>query len=60
MYLSYFDKFLGMTPYLSIDEKEWSYIKETFEKSLEHLFLCPQCGNPLKIFDNTAIKDSIK
>ena len=32
MYLSYFDKFLGMTPYLSIDEKEWSYIKETFEK----------------------------
>ena len=33
MYLSYFDKFLGMTPYLSIDEKEWNYIKETFEKT---------------------------
>ena len=32
MYLQYFDKFLGMTPYLSIDEKEWSYIKDTFEK----------------------------
>tara|TARA_B100000749_G_scaffold280744_1_gene278381 strand:+ start:497 stop:1006 length:510 start_codon:yes stop_codon:yes gene_type:complete len=35
-------------------------IKESFEKSLEYLFLCPQCGNPLKIFDNTLIKDSIK
>ncbi len=35
-------------------------IKETFEKSLEYLFLCPQCGNPLKVFDNTSIKDSIK
>jgi len=32
MYLQYFDKFLDMTPYLSIDEKEWSYIKDTFEK----------------------------
>ena len=32
MYLKYFDKFLNMTPYLSIDEKEWSYIKDTFEK----------------------------
>ena len=32
MYLQYFDKFLGMTPYLSIDEKEWGYIKDTFEK----------------------------
>ena len=32
MYLEYFDKFKGMTPYLEIDEKEWEYIKETFEK----------------------------
>jgi len=32
MYLQYFDKFLDMTTYLSIDEKEWSYIKDTFEK----------------------------
>ena len=32
MYLSYFDKFYNMNPYLSIDEKEWEYIKNTFEK----------------------------
>ena len=32
MYLEYFDKFLNMEPYLSIDEKEWEYIKETFDK----------------------------
>ena len=32
MYLDYFDKFLNQEPYLYIDEKEWSYIKETFEK----------------------------
>ena len=32
MYLEYFDKFLNMDPYLSIDEKEWEYIKETFDK----------------------------
>ena len=32
MYLEYFDKFLNMEPYLSIDEKEWEYIKKTFDK----------------------------
>ena len=32
MYLDYFNKFLYQEPYLHIDEKEWSYIKETFEK----------------------------
>ena len=32
MYLSYFDKFLDLEPYLEIDEKEWEYIKETFDK----------------------------
>ena len=32
MYLDYFDKFLNLKPYLYIDEKEWDYIKETFEK----------------------------
>ena len=32
MYLEYFDKFLDMSPYLSIDEKEWEYIKNTFDK----------------------------
>ena len=31
-YIEYFDKFLNMKPYLYIDEKDWSYIKETFEK----------------------------
>ena len=32
MYLSYFDKFHNMEPYLEIDEKEWEYIKNTFDK----------------------------
>ena len=32
MYLDYFDKFLNQEPYLYIDEKEWTYITETFEK----------------------------
>ena len=32
MYLDYFDKFLNMDPYLFIDEGEWDYIKQTFEK----------------------------
>jgi len=32
MYLSYFDKFYNMDPYLEIDEKEWEYIKNTFDK----------------------------
>ena len=32
MYLNYFDKFRNMEPYLKIDEKDWEYIKETFDK----------------------------
>jgi hypothetical protein len=32
MYLNYFDKFRDMEPYLKINEKEWEYIKETFDK----------------------------
>ena len=32
MYLEYFNKFRNQEPYLHIDETEWSYIKETFEK----------------------------
>ena len=32
MYIDYFDKFYNMKPYLQIDEKDWEYIKETFEK----------------------------
>ena len=32
MYLEYFDKFKGQEPYLEINETEWSYIKETFDK----------------------------
>ena len=32
MYLDYFNKFRNMEPYLKIDEKDWEYIKETFEK----------------------------
>ena len=32
MYLEYFDKFKGMKPYLEINQHEWNYIKETFDK----------------------------
>jgi len=32
MYLEYFDKFLNMESYLSIDKKEWEHIKNTFDK----------------------------
>lgn len=32
MYLSYFDKFKNMKPYLYIDADEWKYIKETFNR----------------------------
>ena len=32
MYLDYFDIFYNMESYLKIDEKDWEYIKETFDK----------------------------
>ena len=32
MYLPYFNKFLYQIPYLYINEEEWAYIKDTFEK----------------------------
>ncbi len=32
MYLEYFDRFKGMEPYLNINQHEWNYIKETFDK----------------------------
>jgi 16S rRNA G966 N2-methylase RsmD len=32
MYLEYFDKFKNMTPYLHINEVEWTHIKETFDR----------------------------
>ena len=32
MYLEYFDKFRDMNPYLHINQSEWEYIKETFDK----------------------------
>ena len=32
MYIDYFDKFYNMKPYLKIEDKDWEYIKETFEK----------------------------
>jgi len=32
MYLQYFDKFYGMKPYLYIDNKEWEYIKNNFNR----------------------------
>jgi len=33
MYLEYFDKFYGMTPYLYIGNEEWEYIKKTFDRA---------------------------
>ena len=30
--IEYFEKFRGMKPYFNIDEKEWTYIKDTFTK----------------------------
>ena len=32
MYLEYFDRFKDMKPYFCIEEYEWSYILETFDK----------------------------
>jgi len=32
MYIDYFDKFYNMKPYLEIEDKDWEYIKETFDK----------------------------
>jgi 16S rRNA G966 N2-methylase RsmD len=32
MYIEYFDKFYGITPYLYIDKDEWSHIKKTYER----------------------------
>ena len=32
MYIDYFDKFYNMEPYLEIKDKDWEYIKETFDK----------------------------
>ena len=32
MYIDYFDKFMNMKPYLEINEIEWKYITETFDK----------------------------
>lgn len=31
MYINYFDKFKGMTPYLHINAEEWTHIKATFD-----------------------------
>ena len=32
MYIEYFDKFKGMTPYLHINSEEWEHIKNTFDR----------------------------
>ena len=32
MFLTYFDKFRNMEPYIYIDEEEWNYIKKNFER----------------------------
>ena len=35
MYINYFDKFKGMTPYLHINSEDWAHIKNTFEGACE-------------------------
>ena len=32
MYLEYFDRFKNQEPYLEINETEWTYIKDNFDK----------------------------
>ena len=64
MYLSYFDKFLGLEPYLEIDEKEWEYIKETFDKedvkeSLAKVAMTYPLPYP-NLTEKTAYKDFMK
>ena len=64
MYLEYFDKFKGMTPYLEIKEDEWSYIKDTFEKndvkeSLAKVAMTYEIPYAL-ISENDAYKDLMK
>ena len=64
MYLDYFDKFYNMEPYLEIDEKEWEYIKETFDKedvkeSLAKVAMTYPLPYP-NLTEKTAYKDFMK
>ena len=61
MYLEYFDKFKGMTPYLEIDEKEWEYIKETFEKDdVKEVREGMECGIRLEGFNDVKEGDILE
>ena len=40
---SYFSKFVGMTPYLTISEEEFTYIKENFDKDFARERLAEVC-----------------
>ena len=64
MYLDYFDKFYNMKPYLEINEKEWEYIKETFDKedvkeSLAKVAMTYPLPYP-NLTEKTAYKDFMK
>ena len=64
MYLDYFDKFYNMEPYLEINEKEWEYIKETFDKedvkeSLAKVAMTYPLPYP-NLTEKTAYKDFMK
>ena len=64
MYLDYFDKFYNMEPYLEIDEKDWEYIKETFDKedvkeSLAKVAMTYPLPYP-NLTEKTAYKDFMK
>ena len=64
MYIDYFDKFYNMEPYLEINEKEWEYIKETFDKedvkeSLAKVAMTYPLPNP-NLTEKSAYKDFMK
>ena len=64
MYIDYFDKFYNMEPYLEINEKEWEYIKETFDKedvkeSLAKVAMTYPLPYP-NLTEKTAYKDFMK
>jgi hypothetical protein len=56
----YFTKFYNMTPYLNIDESEWSYIIKTWNQDdiLDTLAeVCLSYPLPIPIYDESVIRD---
>ena len=64
MYLEYFDRFKDMKPYFHIEEYEWSYILETFDKddvkeTLAEVLMAYPIPYPI-ITENTLYKEYMK